>query len=164
MGGLIRVLAVCFLCLPVLQVVNPLNAMNGGFIRSEAPLELLYGRWVNDRLDYSKWEDFQGDWYRGKMVVDPEGKVHWYQTPDSPEMSHVGGHARFTVTDSCTDREGNRWFRGYSVCLQWANVFYYFWRIDPSGTVLESMHSFTGYPAGIRPDDCNYSIYYREEK
>lgn len=161
-GKLIRIILMCFVFVMMLQMVNPVSARNSIFLKKEAPVEPLYGRWVNDQLDYSKWINHQGDIFKGKLIIDSDGTIHNYQTPDCPEgYDHVGQNARFKVTESYMDREGNYLYEVYTV---WCPGFvgYNLWRLDSSGTMLEGMYDYSDYPIEIQPGDFRYFIFYRQ--
>jgi hypothetical protein len=163
---LLRVLVICFVCLMALHVVNPLSARDHhNLFRQEAPVELLYGRWV-----YTKWLGANNphQWALvgmnnciGKLVVDPDGTFHAYIAPTTPEYPYVGENGFFTVEDSYVDRSGYCYYTVITEVPYAPRSFFHLWRIDPSGSTVELTWNYAEFPDEIDPESFAYAKLHR---
>ena len=159
---LIRTLAICFACLLVLHMVNPVSARhNGGLSGREAPAELLYGRWLNEE-DYDPWKADPAGKFMAKLTVDPDGSIALYYTPTSLELPYTGINGFYTITDSYTDRRGNHLYKLNIGTIDCQECVKELWRIDPSGSFLEIAWDCSEYPSQIDPDSYEYFTFYRK--
>ena len=158
-GVLIRVLVICFVCLLALHVVNPVSAReNRGLFKKEAPVDLLYGRWVNTR-GYEHWECASR---ARKVVIDRDGSVHVYKTPTSLEHSYLGHNGHYTIVESRMDRKGYCWYKVITEYPYVSWTWHDLWRIDPSGSTLEMMaYSYAEHPVEIDPQSVSYYTFDR---
>ena len=160
-GGLLRILFICLVCLLVLQAVNPVTARESGFFKREAPRELLYGRWI-DTHEYEIYKRVNCEKIgQKKIVFDQDGSIHIYATPSSPEYSYNGENGFYTIEESHIDRKGYCWYKVISKYPYADTTWYELWRIDPSGSTLELANSSAEYPSHINPDKFNYSIFHK---
>jgi len=158
---LLRVLVVSLVILFSLHMVNPLSAWDERSpFRKEAPVELLYGRWMNtqslDIRDCESWM-FIGNKLVGKLVVDPEGTYHVYSNPTIPEYPYMGENGSYTVKESYVDSEGYCYYNVHTEALYGPCIFYHVWRIDPSGSTMELTWHYAEFPEEIDPHGFAYA-------
>jgi len=162
-GNLIRKLFICFTCLLLLQAVNPVTARENGLFKREAPLEMIYGSWVNEN-DCNRWKaSLPTGQFMGKIIINEDGTLQMFQTPFSPELPYIGGTGYYTISDSYLDRKGNHFYKIAIKCpFAKILVVYELWRIDPSGSSLELTWNYALYPTEIDPNRYEYYIFYRK--
>jgi beta-lactamase regulating signal transducer with metallopeptidase domain len=152
-----RVLLVCLACLvPLLAVTGSTRPM---VVKLEEP---IVGTWINPEYEGPKG-------LAAKSVVYPDGKQLDYQKISDavPTWEY-----QLEVEEKWTDPQGNRWYK-----VRWEG--WYFgsvkpsftecaWkgctvvRINPAGTVSESVGAELGYPKEFSPVGGAYSISYRQ--
>jgi len=157
-----RFLSVFFSCLLLLIMLRPVSAIDHlGVVSDEAPLELLYGTWMNPSYDETWKHGGECVFKYAKMVVDRDGTIHFFQNSFAPEYSYIGEIGTWEVTNSWTDRAGDNWYKvKYYVLCVYA-TYYHLWKIDRSGNVLESMYHWIDYPKAFDREETQYRIYYR---
>jgi beta-lactamase regulating signal transducer with metallopeptidase domain len=159
-GALSRILVICFLCLVILHVVNPLSARGRrSLTEKEAPVELLYGRWLTTN---ESWLAACDDRASGKVVIEPDGSFHMYMNPTCPEYPYMGTNGRFTFVDSYVDRKGYCYYQVVTEVPYIPQTFHELWRIDPSGSALELTWYYADFPADIDPQSVAYVLLHRE--
>ena len=161
---LIRILVICIICLLALHVVNPVSARdNGRLLRKETPVNLLYGRWLNEQ-DFNPWKADPAGKFMGKLIINPDGSMQLHQTPTCLELFYTGINGSYTITDSFTDRRGNHI---YEVMVQDETcgncILKELWRIDSTGTKMEITWDFSDYPSEIDPNKYEYYTFYRKQ-
>ena len=136
--------------------------MGLGLFKKEAPIELLYGRWLNEQ-DYDQWKSSDSGLNMGKLIVDQDGSIHLYQTATCPELSYVGANRYYYIADSFIDRKGNHLYKLAIGCpYDKAQILYELWSIDPSGTTMEITWDYTDYPSEIDTNRYEYYTFYRK--
>jgi len=161
----IRIPVFCIACLLVLHVVNPLSAHdNSRLFKKEAPVEMIYGHWINEK-DYNKWKADRPGQYAGKVIVRKDGSIQHLQTPECPELPYVGCNGYYTVEDSFFDRQGNYLYKiAFGECpIVVTYIIYELWRIDPTGTKMEITWDLSDYPSDIDPNRYEYYTFYRKQ-
>ena len=163
LGILIRLMVICFACLLVLHVVNPVSARNNSSMyKKEASVELIHGKWFNER-DYNPWKCTPAAQYKGKIILCPDGCLHQYQTPNCPELSHLGHNSFYIIKDTYIDRRGNHLYQiAFSPPTNKTFVVYQLWRVDSSGSNLEITWDYNKFPTEIDPDKYEYYTFYRK--
>jgi hypothetical protein len=129
--------------------------------RGEAPVELLYGRWLNTQWlgthNHESWADICNRKLIGKLVLDPEGTYHVYTTPTTPEYSYTGENGFLIVEDTFVDRRGYCYYNVYTEAPYGPYRLYHLWRIDPSGSTMELTWHYAEYPKEIDPHSFAYA-------
>ena len=160
----IRMLVICIACLLVLHVVNPLSAReNSRLFKKEAPVEMIYGYWVNEK-DYNKWKADRTGQYAGKVIIRKDGSIQHLQTPECPELPYIGCNGYYKIEDSFLDRQGNYLYKigfGDSPVIE-TYTMYELWRIDPTRTKMEITWDLSDYPSEIDPKRYEYYTFYRK--
>jgi len=137
--------------------VNPVTARENGFFNKEAPIDMIYGRWIDTHV-YENYEKLNIDRNCRKVVIDQDTSIHFYPTPSSPEYSYVGENNFYTIKESRIDSKGCYWYKVFIECPYAYTSWYELWRIDPSGSTLERVSEDADYPTDINPSGFNYSI------
>jgi beta-lactamase regulating signal transducer with metallopeptidase domain len=153
--GAVRVLAVCLCCLVPLLAVTCATGPKAA-VRPDDP---LFGTWVNAK--YEGNADFSA-----KMVMSPDGRELDYDRIASTEPEWEGN---FNIEETWIDAEGNHWHKGRGTW--WDPTakhmgqadWYFVHKINPSGTVLESVSSQTGYPEEMGPLGGFYGTWNKQE-
>ncbi len=157
-----RFLSVFLSCLLLLLLMRPVSAVDHqGILHQEAPLSLLYGKWVNP--------DYDSTWKHGadcinkyaKLTVDQDGNIHFFQNTFTQEYSHIGETGTWEVTNSWIDSTGDNWYEVKYYYPPDYGTYYYLWKIDKSGTVLEIMYHYADYPQALDRGAMEYRIYDR---
>jgi hypothetical protein len=152
---LIRILLICLLCLLLLQAINPVTAREKGFFKKDAPIEFLYGRWIDTHV-YEHYEKVNVYTWPKKMVIDEDGTMHFYTGISDPELPHIGETDLYTVVENHIDRRGFHNYKLIAECTYAYSIRYVLIRINPSGTTLELIHSAFEYPSHIHTDSFSY--------
>jgi hypothetical protein len=118
----------------------------------EAPIESVYGTWVNP--------DYNVRYYWAKMTIRPDGTFTYYNNTEFTE----GREGKYTPVNSWVDSDGNKYyqmqvFAGYIGKTE----FHELWRINNDNTVFEEFLSDWEYPTEIDPEHARYRIFYRQE-
>jgi hypothetical protein len=155
---LIRILLYCFICLLLLQVVNPITARENRFFNKEAPVELLYGRWIDTHV-YEHYERVGVNTWPKKMVIDEDGTMHFYTAILDPELPHIGETDLYTIIENRIDRKGYCIYKLKAECTYAYSIRYVLIRVDPPGTTLELIHSAFDYPSHIDTNSFSYMMF-----
>jgi hypothetical protein len=134
-------------------------------LRKDAPLEFICGHWFNEK-DYDKWKADRTGQYAGKVIIRKDGSIQHFQTPECPELPHIGCNGHYTVEDSYIDREGNHLYKIAIVHTPLMGPYnlYELWKIDPSGSKMEITWDFSDYPTEINPSIYEYYTFYRTQR
>jgi len=121
----------------------------------KAPIEPLYGSWVNP--------DFNaGGKQYPKITIRPDGTAEIYGHTDISE----GLKGEYTIIDSWIDSDGNKYYKVRASLPYgggWFSNLYELWRLNETDTVFEKFWDGYGYPTEMDPEHARYGIYYRQE-
>jgi hypothetical protein len=134
------------------------TARENGFFRKEAPVELLYGRWIDTHV-YDHYEKVNVCTWPKKMLIDEDGTMHFYTTISDPELPHIGETDLYTIVENRIDRRGNHYYKLYLEYPHGYTIRYVLIRVDPSGTTLELIHSAFDFPSHINSDSFSYLMF-----
>ncbi len=147
-----RVLAVC-LCFLV-----PILAATGQAEQVSAQADHPVETWVNAEYD--------GNYYLvAKIEIYPDGReLDYLRVSDTiPEWE-----GRPTDEEKWIDAEGNHWYKGRGFwheyrTKQGEQELFFLSKVNPSGTVLESVVAQADYPEELSPVGGQYGIWYKQE-
>jgi hypothetical protein len=132
----------------VLAVLIVAGSYTTGQDKVKAPIEPLYGTWVNP--------DYNTEDINAKLIIKPDGT--------STECSHTDiempdSTGTYTIIDSWIDSDGKKYYK-----VDAGTVFfkYRLYRLDETDSVLEWVWSNSEIPSEIDPNHYNYRILYRQ--
>jgi hypothetical protein len=125
------------------------------------PDDPLFGTWVNTEYEGGK------NFLVPRAVIFPECKEwDYFKMSDATPTQE----SRFTIVEAWLDEEGNHWYK-----MEWASDYYpwpsktpqFKWfgltRINPAGTIMESVFMESGYPEEISELAGQYGVYYKQQ-
>jgi hypothetical protein len=116
----------------------------------KAPIESVYGTWVNQ--DYNTVTAY------AKFNIRPDGIIE--RTTHTEIEYSKSLEATFTIIESWMDSDGNKYYKVEYV--RGIDTWYELWRINETDSVWEFVLSQVEYPSEIDPNHFNYRIYYRQ--
>jgi hypothetical protein len=138
------------LILPVLIIVVLIitGSCATGKKAVKAPIESLYGTWVNS--------DYNTRSLEAKLIFKPDGTYTTYSHIDLTTHSRPN---KYTIQDSWIDSDGKKYYK-----VDTTDVYegYSLYRLDETDSVLEIVWSQIEYPSEIDTNHLNYKIYYRQ--
>ena len=122
------------------------------------PDDPLWGTWAN--AEYEGTAEFSA-----KFVIFPDGRMLEYDQLSSTKTELEG---KFDIEETWTDAEGNHWYKGQGMWVVTEAIqpepelWYFMHKINPAGTVLESVFSNVREPEEMSPLGGFYGIRYRQ--
>ena len=133
----------------VLAVLIIVGSCATGKKAIKAPIESVYGTWVNP--DYNK------SLRNAKRIIRPDGSITEYDTTETEKLSQK---YLYSISESWMDSDGNKY---YKVDLTFPETLYELWKLNDTNTVFESIGSQIDYPTELDPEKWEYRIHYRQE-
>ena len=118
----------------------------------KAPIELLYGTWVNP--DYNTANK------QAKIIYKSDGYCSIYSHTD---ITIDQGPYKYTIPESWMDSDGKKYYKvDFFYATGREGIEYRLVRLNETDSVLEYVWSNIDYPTKIDPEHMNYRIYYRQ--